>query len=180
MCENLGFVQPHINHFVHFLAPQYKKQMQLLESIQVRAVKMMKDPKEKMSEEQLKVFGLLSPEQRSWREALWWLRRAALSSALCDSNRARGNGMELYQGRCKWGLGTESAPKGCGHGTGCPGQGSLFQLLEFKECMDSDLRHGVWMLDVTECSWELDSMILVGSFHTGIFIDSMTIISCCV
>lgn len=95
MCENLGFVQPHINHFVHFLAPQYKKQMQLLESIQVRAVKMMKDPKEKMSEEQLKVFGLLSPEQRSWREALWWLRRAALSSALCDSNRAWGNGMEL-------------------------------------------------------------------------------------
>ena len=43
---------------------------------------------------------------------------AALSSAVCDSNRARGNGMELCQGRGRWGLGTGSAPEGGGHGTG--------------------------------------------------------------
>jgi len=30
-------------------------------------------------------------------------RRAALSSALWDSDRARGNGMELCQGRGSWG-----------------------------------------------------------------------------
>ena len=35
---------------------------------------------------------------------------AALSSALCDSDRARGNGMELCQGRGRLGLGTGSAP----------------------------------------------------------------------
>ena len=64
-------------------------------------------------------------------------RRAALSSALCDSNRARGNGMELCQGRGSWGLGTGSAPEGSGHGIGCPGQ------LEFKERLDCALRYGV-------------------------------------
>ena len=32
-------------------------------------------------------------------------RRAALSSALCDSDRARGNGMELCQGRGAGGQG---------------------------------------------------------------------------
>lgn len=63
MCENSGLVQPHFNHPVQFLAPQYKKEMQLLGSIQKRAVKMVKDLK-KISDEQLKVFCLLSPELR--------------------------------------------------------------------------------------------------------------------
>ena len=44
-------------------------------------------------------------------------RRAALSSALCDTDRARGNGMELCQGKGSWGLGIGSPP-----GNGCPGQ----------------------------------------------------------
>ena len=48
-------------------------------------------------------------------------RRAALSSALCDSDRARGNGMELCQGRGSWGSGKGSAPEGGGHGMGCTG-----------------------------------------------------------
>ena len=59
-------------------------------------------------------------------------RGAALSSALCGSDRARGNGMELHQGRGGWGLGTGCAPEGGGHGTGCPAlsarvQGALEQ-----------------------------------------------------
>ena len=49
-------------------------------------------------------------------------RRAALSSALCDSGRARGNGMELCQGRGSWRSGKESAPEGGGHDMGCTGQ----------------------------------------------------------
>ena len=49
-------------------------------------------------------------------------QRAALSSAFCDSDRARGDGVELCQGRGSWGLGKGSAPEGSGHGTGCPGQ----------------------------------------------------------
>ena len=58
-----------------------------------------------MYEEQLKTLGLFSPEQSRLRGGLTaaaaprseW--RAALSSALCDSYRARGNGMELCMER---------------------------------------------------------------------------------
>ena len=47
-------------------------------------------------------------EEASWRSShREW--RSALSSALCDSDRARGNGMELCQGRAG-GLGKGSAP----------------------------------------------------------------------
>ena len=53
-------------------------------------------------------------------------RRAALSSALCDSDRARGNGMELLQGRGSWGSGKGSAPEGVERGTGCTGQWAFF------------------------------------------------------
>ena len=72
--------------------------------------------------------GALSPEQRSWGEASRQLQLltggggAALSSALCDSDRARGNGMELCQGRGRWGWGKGSAPEGGGQRTACPGQ----------------------------------------------------------
>ena len=45
---------------------------------------------------------------------------AALSSALCD--RARGNSLELCQGKGSWELGKGSAAEGSGHGMGCPGQ----------------------------------------------------------
>ena len=54
-------------------------------------------------------------------------RRAALSSTLCDSNRARGNSMELCQGRGSWGLGKGSATEGGGYGAGCPGQWSRYE-----------------------------------------------------
>jgi len=70
-------------------------------------------------------------------------RRAALSSALCDSDRARGNGMELCQGRGSWGLGTGAAPQGGGHGAGCPGLWARPPVLELKEHLDSTLRHRV-------------------------------------
>jgi len=41
-----------------------------------------------------------------------------------DSDRARGNGMEMHQGRVRWRLGKGSSPENSGHGTGCPGQWS--------------------------------------------------------
>jgi len=47
--------------------------------------------------------------------------RAALSSALCDSDRAQGNSMELCQGRGSWGSGKGAAPEVGGYGTGCTG-----------------------------------------------------------
>ena len=46
-------------------------------------------------------------------------------------------------------------------------------MLEFKECLDSALRDGVWILSGPVWSWELDSMILVGPFQLRIFCDSI-------
>ena len=83
---------------------------------------MAKDLEWKTYEERLRPLGVLSPEQSRLRGGLMAAAaphregRAALSSALCDSNRARGNGMELRQGRAAGGEG-----KGL-HGTGCTGQ----------------------------------------------------------
>ena len=48
-------------------------------------------------------------------------REAVLSSALCDSDMARGNGMKLCQGKGSWGLRTGFAPESGVYGTGCPG-----------------------------------------------------------
>ena len=50
--------------------------------------------------------------------------------------------MELRQGRGEWGLGTGCAPEGGGHGTGCPVLWSQSQVPEFREHLDSALRHG--------------------------------------
>ena len=99
-----------------------------LEYVQKGSRKMVMTLEGKMYEERLRPLGVLSAEQRSRGEASWRLQLltgsagAALSYALCDSDRARGNGMELCRGRGSWGLGTGSAPEGRGHGTGCPGQ----------------------------------------------------------
>ena len=44
--------------------------------------------------------------------------------------------MELCQGKGTWGSGKGSAPDGGGHGS---------ELLELKECLDTALRHRVWI-----------------------------------
>ena len=49
--------------------------------------------------------------------------------------------MELCQGRGGWGLGTGSAPEVGGHGMGCPEQRARPRVPEFRERLDSALRH---------------------------------------
>ena len=76
-------------------------------------------------------------------------RRAALSSALCDRDRAQGTAWG-WQG---WGKG--SAPEGGGHGP---------ELPEFIAYLDSALRHRVWVLGHPG----MDSVIPVCPFQQGI------------
>ena len=85
--------------------------------------------------------------------------------------------MELCQGRGSWGLGTGAAPQGAGHGTGCPGLWAWPPVLEFRECLDSALRHRVWILGGPVWNLELDLMVLTGPFQLRIFCDSNSIAS---
>jgi len=71
------------------------------------------------------------------------LRGSAELCSLCDSDRARGNGMELCQGRGSSGLGTGAAPQGVeqaaqgsGHSSEWRSSGSVW----------ATLRHRVWSL----------------------------------
>jgi len=97
-------------------------------------------------------------------------RVAELSSALCDSNRAQGNGMELCQGRVRLGVRNRCFTR----------EWWAWNILlravimaiscwEFKEHLDNGLRYGVWILCGPLQSQELDSMILEETWQLGIF-----------
>lgn len=65
-------------------------------------------------------------------------------------------------------VGMEQAPQGSGNGP---------ELPEFKECLDTALRHGVCILGGPVSRQWLDSMILVGFFQLGIFCNSVILFS---
>ena len=106
-------VRLHLNNCLQIRALQHQKDKRLAESIQRRATKMGKGPESNTDEERLRPLVCSAQSRAGWGEAWWRLQLltgsggAALSSALCDSDRARGNGMEL-SGEGSWGW--ESCP----------------------------------------------------------------------
>ena len=101
-------VRPHLEYCIQVLSSQYKKDTELLERVQRRAIKMIRRQEHFPYGDRLRELGLFSLEKRRLQgnliEAFQYLKGAYKKEGSqlftrVDNSRTRGNGFKLKEGR---------------------------------------------------------------------------------